>query len=712
MIGDIRSRRLALRLPLHAILLLSASVAAMAQTSDDVVELEPIQIRVQEDATGPVGTDPNPPTVTGSKVPLRVSEIPQSVSVLGRDDIEVFDAKRASEALRYTAGVTTDVFGDDEDYDWLRVRGFQADQTGVYLDNAQNLAFAFGSFFIDPYTIERIEVLRGPSSALYGGSNPGGIINYVSKRPGGHVGEVTLGANDAGSGWVEFDMGEDLANGNAYRFTGRVEGGDKYDDLNTGFRGTLAPSYKFTTQNGTEVTLLANVHIADEKHNGSTFLPYYGTVVPTEEFGYIDPDANFSDPDWDSYSRRQATLSAVVEHEFDNGFTFTGVGRVGVASIEESYYYPYGYAGYALEPSDSDGTLSLVAFEHDTLVRTAQTDLRYYGTVHTGALAHNLLFGLDARTYKIDETQASGGGTNTVVGTTAPGDPGTLFTYKDAITRQQQTGLYVQDQIRWGDGWIATGNLRHDWVHTEQEGTTSFDRDDSETSWRLALAKELGNGVTPYLTYSSFFNPLIVSPSDGVTEPEFGKQLELGFKWAPEAGNFALSGALFRIDQNNVVAGTFGAYNQLGEVRMRGFELEGRYDFGNGFKLAGALTLLDPEITADSDVTLRGKSPTLVPDVEVAVRGSYDFTGALDGLQVALGIRHRGESFADAANTLSVPSSTVYDVSARYDFRNGLSGQLAVTNLADEQYVTGCQTAYVCSYGSGREVSLSVTKTF
>ncbi|TDA83194.1 TonB-dependent receptor plug domain-containing protein, partial [Halomonas marinisediminis] len=89
---------------------------------------------------------------------------------------------QVSEALRYTAGVTTEVFGNDQDYDWIRVRGFQADQTGVYLDNAQNLAFAFGSFFIDPYTLERIAVLRGPSSALYGGSNPGGILNYVSKR--------------------------------------------------------------------------------------------------------------------------------------------------------------------------------------------------------------------------------------------------------------------------------------------------------------------------------------------------------------------------------------------------------------------------------------------------------------------------------------------------------------------------------------------------
>src|SRR3546814_2807751 len=97
-------------------------------------------------------------------ISVYASEVPQSLSIVGREDIERFDSDSVSEALRYTPGVTTDVFGDDDDYDWLRIRGFQADQTGVFLDNAQNLSFAFGSFFIDPYALERIEVLRGPRS--------------------------------------------------------------------------------------------------------------------------------------------------------------------------------------------------------------------------------------------------------------------------------------------------------------------------------------------------------------------------------------------------------------------------------------------------------------------------------------------------------------------------------------------------------------------
>ncbi len=696
---------------LSGLMLLTASPMALAQAAQDGF-LGTIVLNTQEDATGPVAGEANPLTVTGSKFPMQLTEVPQSLTVLGTEEIDVFNADRVSETLRYVPGVTSDVFGNDDDYDWLRIRGFQADQTGVYLDNAQNLSFAFGSFFIDPYTLERIEVLRGPSSALYGGSNPGGIINYVSKRPGGRVRELAFGIDDAPAGTVKFDYGDDLSNGAAYRFTGRLVGGDKYDEFNDGIRGTFAPGYTFTLDSGTEVTLLANLHAAEEKHNGSTFLPYSGTVEETAQFGRIDDDANFSDPDWDSYKRRQASVTGIVEHEFANGFTLTGVGRLGVASVEESYYYPFGYAGFAQTPQDEAGTLSLIAFQHDTLVRTAQTDLRYYGTVDTGGVQHDLLVGLDARFYEIDETQASGSGTTTVVDSFDPGTPTLGAPYQDATTRQRQIGLYAQDQIRFGGGFIATGNLRHDWVDTEQDGGAGFSREDSETSWRVALAYETQTGLTPYLSYASFFNPLIASPASGVTEPETGDQIEFGVKWLPEGRDFTLAAAAFTIDRENTVTGVFPDFDQLGEVESNGLELEGTYDFGNGLAIAGTATYLDVEITEDSDEALVGMTPTLIPDTEITLRADYTFEGELDGLTLGAGLRHRGESYATDDNTLEVPSNTLVDLYAGYSFAGDWIADLAVTNLGDERHVTGCQDAYTCSYGAGREVSFQVSRTW
>ncbi|SEN70181.1 iron complex outermembrane recepter protein [Loktanella fryxellensis] len=101
------------------------------------------------------------------------------------------------------------------------------------------------------------------------------------------------------------------------------------------------------------------------------------------------------------------------------------------------------------------------------------------------------------------------------------------------MTTQRQAGLYFQDQIHWRDGWIGTVNLRHV-VKTGQDGVAAFKRDDSETAYRVALARELANGLTPYMSVSSFFNPLLASPASSVIDPESGEQAEVGLTYAPE----------------------------------------------------------------------------------------------------------------------------------------------------------------------------------
>ncbi|SER53688.1 iron complex outermembrane recepter protein [Tranquillimonas rosea] len=685
---------------------LPLAVAAQTTVLDTIYVSSP-----GEDPTGPVDGAVNPATETGMKTGTPLTEVPQSVSVVDSEELGTLNTTRASEALRYVPGVTTDVYGDDSDYDWHYIRGFQSDQTGVFWDGMQNLGFGFGSFYVDPFSLERIEVLRGPASVLYGGSNPGGLLNYVSKRPGERVRELTFGVNDAGRAWTAFDYGDTLDGGASYRFAARIEGGDTYDDFNDGLRGTFAPSFSFETDAGTEVTVLANVFLADEQHSGGSFLPYYGTVKPTDAFGRLGTETNYSDPDWDSYERRQATLTTIVEHDFANGWTLEGTGRLGVADIEESYYYPFGY-GFAAQPVDDTGALSLIAFEHDTLVRTAQADLRLTGDAQTGAVAHELLFGLDARFWELDQTQASGTSFPTAdpLDPVAPGTPELGDPYIDGTTRQRQVGVYAQDQLRFGAGWIATANLRHDWVSTETNGLTAFERDDSETSYRAGIAYEFDSGLVPYLSVSSFFLPTIASPAEGVTEPESGQQTEAGLKWAAPSGNAMATLSVFRLDRENVVTGVSPNLSQLGEVRSQGIELEGRYDFGNGLTVHGAATVLDQEITEDADAALVGNTPTLIPDRQIAVRADYAFAGQLDGLTLGAGLRYQAESWADEANTTEVPDATLVDLHAGYAWDNGWQGNLAVTNVADERYVTGCQDLFTCSYGAGREVSVTLSR--
>ncbi|RVV99993.1 TonB-dependent siderophore receptor [Mesobaculum littorinae] len=686
---------------------LALMLPAMATAQDT---LGTIVLEAEEDAgTGPVGGIANPVTTTGAGTPTPLNEIPQSVTVIGSEALEARNVTTVGEALRYSAGVFSEVYGDDGDYDWHFIRGFQSDQTGVFWDGVQNLSYGFGSLYVDPYTLERIEVLRGPASVLYGGSNPGGVLNYVSKRPGGRVRELTFGANDAGRVWTGIDWGDDLGQGRAYRLTARIEGGDTYDDFNDGVRGVVAPGLSFTLDSGTKVTLLGNYTHADEQHSGGTFLPYYGTVVPAD-FGTIDPETNFSDPDWDYYDRRQGALTAIVEHEFGNGWSLGATGRIAHAEIEEGYFYPSGYDGFQPQPGDA-GQLSLGAFTHDSTLDAYEGDLHVAGDITTGGVRHDLLVGIDARRFELDQTQTSNFTfTADPLDPTAPGTPVMGDPYIDGVTTQDVFAIYAQDQLRFGQGWIATANLRHDWVTTETRGLTEFVREDSETSYRAGLAYEFANGLTPYAAASSFFLPTIASPAEGVTKPESGDQIELGVKYAPAGMDAFVTASVFRIDRENVITGTFGNYSQLGEVRSQGVEVEGHYGFGNGVRLQAAATMLDLEVTEDANLDLVGNSPVLIPETQAALRLDYDFDGGLQGLSLGAGLRYQGESWADEANTLKVGTATLVDLYAGYDWDNGWGLDLAATNIGDEAYVTGCRGLVTCSYGAGRQISLDLTR--
>src|SRR5690606_26607 len=152
--------------------------------------------------------------------------------VVGRQEIEDQGAQKADEALRYTAGVFAQPFGPDSDTNWLFIRGFQATATGTYMDGLQLFSHGVGGFYVDSFGLERIEVLKGPASVLYGGSNPGGLVNYVSKRPDGRQRYIETGVNDAGNVYLGFDVGDTAGDGVvSYRVNGRVAGGNTYSDL-------------------------------------------------------------------------------------------------------------------------------------------------------------------------------------------------------------------------------------------------------------------------------------------------------------------------------------------------------------------------------------------------------------------------------------------------------------------------------------------------
>ena len=670
-------------------------------------------------ATGAVNGYVAKESTAGSKTGTLIQDIPQSVSVVGRQEMDDQGVQKADEALRYTAGVFAQPFGSDTDTNWIYIRGFDATQTGIYQDGLQLYSYAFGGFFIDSFALERIEVLKGPASVLYGGSNPGGIINYVSKRPTGErLRYLETGINDAGNAYIGMDIGDRAGPALDYRITGRIAGGDTYSDFQDGFRGFISPTLRWSDDN-TSFTLLANYGYIDETHGAGGFLPYVGTVVKAP-FGRISPYANYTEPDLDYYKREQGSIGYEFEHKFSSDLIIRQNARYGASHLKEHVLYPNGYVPTEQFPGGdpSTGMLNRINFSHDTTVSTFLLDNQVQWKTRDAYFEHTVLAGVDYKYFNIDQVQAASSGTaigvrNPIYGAPQP-QP---IVYLNQDLTQQQVGTYIQDQIRFGGGWLVTLNGRYDWVSTEShDGPTGWSAltsnksgDDGQASGRAGLAYEFANGVTPYVSAATFFNPVIgTDPSTGnFYVPETGDQYEVGIKYVPKFMDAIITASLFDITRQNVLTSNPSGPNpfdqlQLGEVRSRGFEFEAKANVTENLRVTAAFTAMDLEITKDLDPTAVGHRPFIVPEIMASASADYKFREPLlKGVSIGGGVRYLGHSYADLQNTAKVPEVTLFDARIGYEWNNwGID--LNVINVFDKEYVASCQGTNVCSYGEGR----------
>ncbi|HEV7307479.1 TonB-dependent siderophore receptor [Ensifer sp.] len=711
-----------------------AMLAAGTASAQDApaTQLEKIEVagsRSETDATGPVDGYVAKATTTGSKTATPIAEVPQSVSVIGREELDDRGVvNKIDEALRYTPGVMAEPFGVDPDTDWFYIRGFDATQTGVYLDGLNLFSYGFGGFQVDPFMLERIEVLKGPASVLYGGADPGGIVSLVSKRPlDESFTYAETGINSNGNAFVGIDVNQPLTDAINYRVTGKVSGGDNYTDHSEDLRGFVLPQITYQPDDATSLTVYGLLQGLDQVHTGGSFLPYEGTVVDAT-FGKIDRKAFFGEPDIDTGTYVQQMLGYEVKHEFDSGWQFSQNLRYGHLYKHENGPYTYGYYDASLPfpvsnvPTTPDNKLYRLGFEATSKVDTFAVDNRLEGEFETGALDHTLLVGLDYKLYRLDHVQASSAATpisatNPIYGAPQPDNA----IYINQVITQQQLGVYAQDQIRFGDGWLVTLNGRYDYVDTRTKNgptfwspteNSTFDYSEGAVSGRAGLAYQFDNGVTPYVSVATFFTPVVAVTATGNTKPEEGEQFEAGVKYEPTFFDGVLTASIYQLTKRNAL-GTdplTSISTQTGEVRSRGIELESKINLNESWKLIAGLEFIDLEVTEDTNRDLIGTTPYLVPDKQASLWLDYTVQqGVFEGMSIGAGVRYRGESWADKENTQKVPSSTVFDAGLRYE-KNDWGAALNVTNLFDREYVSGCGGILVCGYGDARTVTFKLSK--
>jgi iron complex outermembrane receptor protein len=703
-------------------------VSATMASAQSATELKPVIIQgegagnstgeaaVEENGTGAVKGYVAKKTTAGSKTDTPISEIPQAVSVIGRQELDDRGVvNKVDEALRYTPGVTTQPYGTDPDTDWFYIRGFDASQTGIYMDGLNLFSYGFGNFQIDPFMLERVDVLKGPASVLYGGANPGGIVDMVRKRPTDEPYFYTdIGINSNGNAFTGFDLSDKLGSSDtmSYRLTGKIAGGDGYTDYTHDIRGFVMPQLTVSPDDSTKLTVWAYAGGLDQVHTGNGFLPYVGTVTDAS-FGKISRRFFPGEPEIDIGRYDQQMFGYELEHEFDSGWKVTSNFRYGHLDKYEHYVYPYLYTTTPTE-------LNRINFEGDTGVNSVAWDNRVENEFDLGETTHKFMAGVDYRYYRIDNVQNSKFGASAIDvlnpvygGAQLPMDP----LYSEVAT-MQQLGFYAQDQIRFADKWLVTLNGRYDFVDSDYKSrlspSTNYSDNDGALSGRAGIAYEFENGLTPYISAATFFNPLVGQSATGPLAPEDGEQFEAGVKYDPTFFDGSFTASVFQINKRNyTVSLPVAPYtrSQLGEVESKGVELEAKVNLDDNWKVLGSFTYTDIEVTKNPlNTALIGKTPYIVPDYTASLWVDYSVTqGALEGVSVGAGLRYKGESWADDVNTLKVPSSTVMDAAIRYE-KNNWMASLNVTNVFDRTYVESCGGIGACGYGDARTFTFKLSK--
>lgn len=678
----------------------------------------PQQQRVQpsvERGTGPVTGYVANQSVTGTKTTTPIIEIPQSLSVIGAEQIR--DQKLVSkfdDVLRYTPGVVAGTFGTDFRDDWFLIRGFDAQQDSLFLDGMSLSYFAFAGFKLQPFNVERVEVLRGPSAVLYGGSAPGGLVNAVSKLPPAEpIRYIEAGVNNFGNAYTQFDFGAPVATqpGNGkmlYRIVGQIQGGGTQTDYVNNDNYFIAPSVTWLPDVDTRLTVFAMA--SHNQTRAPNFLPYIGTVTDAP-FGRIPTNLFTGDPSADRYGRTQQMVSYQFEKHLSDNATFRQNGRA--AHVEVNYTGMFGQ-GWATTPDAADimrGNF-LAASKAIQLNLDNQFEYRFA----TGPFQHTALIGLDLKHYAIDDRQGIGPATdlnvlNPVYGVNTPYD-GPL--YQDMYLTQGQLGLYLQDQIKWNRFTLVLSG-RNDWVDLVANNRIgpSLGREDRKFSGRAGLIYNFDNGLAPYASYATSYNPVVgINAAGELQLPETGVQTEVGVKYQPVGLNARFGIALFDLKRKNAL--TTDPNNTLfqtqnGEVTSRGIELEALANITRDFKVVASYTNYELFVSKDLDPTLIGMVPTAKPRQVASLWADYTFRdGWLDGLGFGGGVRYIGSSFADTANTLAVPSVVLGDLAVHYEWAKNWRAAINVANIADTPYIASCGFVTSCFYGDRRRITGSI----
>lgn len=651
----------------------------------------------QEDVVKVIGTN------SLLKISTSLAETPRSLSELTEADLQDRDIKKIDEALRYTAGILATPYGTDNKSEWLKIRGFE---WSSYQNGLKTLKEnGFYNWIQEPFGIERIEILKGPSSMLYGQNPPGGLVNTVIKKPQAkQQGQVAVSYGSDSYRSFGFDTTGTLTDDKRvlYRLVG-------FTDANAGpSQGAhkehyyLAPSVTFMPSFDTELTVQASF-AKDNTNPTSGFKTPYGTLHDTP-FGKIDRKASLSEPDYTKNNTQQFSLGYEFKHNLNDIWAFQ-------QSVNYSYLDLFLRNVYVMGMIDDRQASRGVTYRNGS-AQSWSVDNRLTGYWDLDRSDNTLLLGMDYFNANSRGEDANYYGFSPIDifhpqhGQYEPIPQSAIFSHQ---THREQYGMYVQNQFKYDMHWLFLLGMRFDYAITrDQQTQDQIKLTDAKLSKTAGVMYLADNGFSPYVSYSESFSPEVGRDGYGTPyKPTEGKQIELGIKYSPDDFNGYINAAVYQLHQKNTLTSdpvTFIS-TQTGESRARGFEFEYAHQLTPELKLLANYTYSDVEFVKSRNSEEVGKHLPLIPKNSLSLWVDYNLEHKIEGLTVGGGMRYIGSTYGDKTNSaeMKVPSYTVFDVMARYQLNSQWQLQFNVNNIMNKKYVSACD--YWCYYGEGRTLT-------
>jgi catecholate siderophore receptor len=670
---------------------LAAPACAWAQSADQA--LPEVKVTAPDEETSF-----KPEITTTRGLPQMLRDVPQSITVINRAVLESQSATSLSDALRNVPGITLGAAEGGSIGNNINLRGFNA-RTDLYLDGIRDR----GQYYRDVFALDAIEVLKGPSSMLFGRGSTGGVINQVSKLPElTPHNEVSVTAGTQPSLRTTIDVNKPLTETSAVRVSAMAQDVASTRDVMKNRDYGIAPSLRTGIGTPTEVTLsglfLHNRDMADyglPPVNGSP------ADVSRDNFYGLTDDRTLQDV---------GSLGLRVRHKVSSTTTLRNhlqynrvhtdareAGPTNVGTVAGGVFTALaGASGNPTSLPPEALSVRLTSHDRDIIDQSIYNVTDLTTEFATGALKHTLLVGAEIGrdTYR---NQAYTRGNLPVVSLVQPAYTATpassaRTTGNRADASAYTIAAYANDSIDLTQQWKLVGGLRQDHYHAEITNSAptantpaSAEQTVNHTSVRTGLIFQPTAAQSYYLAYGTSFNPsletLTVSNGQQALEPEKNRSIEAGAKWDLFGGNLSLTSAIFQIEKTNARSQISpGVYELTGTVRVNGFELGAAGRITRKWQVFGGYTFLDAEIVSASalDAT-QGNVPANTPRHSAALWTTYNLTGEWE---VGGGATYLSRRYVNNSNVVSVPNYVRVDATLAYH-QPKYDVRLNLLNVAD-----------------------------